>query len=126
MAPSIQYEGLREIAHALKETDATTLGELTRDLGKVGEVVRKEAVTLFDRYDTYSAAGFDVRVRVNTSSLALVSVGQSLLKTTGLHPEWGALQVTEALLPARDHKMIEAERTLEEGAIANLRRHGIT
>ena len=126
MSASIQYEGLREIAQALKETDRSTLAELTRDLGDVGQVVEKEAVGLFDRIDARSAAGFDTRVRVNSSSMALVSVGQSLRKTTGQRPDFGALQVTAALLPARDRKIAEATRILEAGAIANLRRHGIT
>jgi hypothetical protein len=123
---SIQYEGLREIAQALKETDKSTLAELTRDLKDVGEVVEHEAVHLFDPYDPRSAAGFDTRVRVNTSTMALVSVGQSLPKTTGLRPDWGTLQVEVALLPARDRKWVEANKILEDGAIANLRRHGIT
>jgi hypothetical protein len=126
VAGSIQYEGLRQIAQALKETDQSALRELQADLGDVGEVVEKEAVSLFDRIDARSAAGFDTRVRVNSSSLALVSVGQSKRKTTGKRPDYGALQITEALLPARDRKIVEATRILEYGAIANLRRHGIT
>lgn len=126
MAASIQYEGLRQIAQALKETDQAALRELTDDLGRVGGVVEREAVSLFDRIDARSAAGFDTRVRVNSSSMALVSVGQSKRKTTGLRPDYGALQVTEALLPARDRKIGEAVRILEDGAVRHLREHGIT
>ncbi len=123
---SIRYEGLREIAQALKETDKGMLRELTDDLALVGGVVEKAAVTLFDRIDARSAAGFDTRVRINTSTQALVSVGQSLRKTTGLRPDYGAIQITEALLPARDRNIGQATRILEEGAISLLRRNGIT
>ncbi len=126
MGASIQYEGLRQIAQALKETDESTLAELQRDLGDVGDVVKTEAVDLFDRIDARSASHFDTRVRVNSSSLALVDVGQSLRKTTGKRPDFGKLQVEEALLPARDRKIAQATRILEEGAIKNLARHGIT
>ncbi len=126
MSTAIQYEGLREIAQALREVDKETLAELTRDLGDVGHVVEHEAVDLFDAIDARSAAGFDTRVRINTSSMALVSVGQSLRKTTGRRPDYGTLQVEDALLPARDRKIGEAVHILEDGAMKLLRRHGIT
>src|SRR4051812_31611934 len=98
---SIRYEGLREVAQALREVDRGALVELTKDLGEVGGVVERDARSRFDRIDAASAAGFDTRVRVNSSSLGLVTVGQKLRKTTGRRPDFGALQVTSALLPAR-------------------------
>jgi hypothetical protein len=57
---------------------------------------------------TRSAAGYKVRVRQRG-----VAVEQSLKRTTGLHPEWGAYQMRHALLPALDETAPETDRRME-------------
>lgn len=128
-AASIHYEGLREVALALKEVDEHLLGELKGDLEKVGNVVCDEAQILwfqrlrkFDRGPrsaqsiTRTGLGFQTRVRLGRGG-SLVSLEQTQRKTTGRRPDYGALQVRDAMLPARARKLGEAERILEDGAV---------
>jgi len=68
-----------------------------------------------------TAEGFRTYVRGQGST---VQVEQSLRKTTGLRPDWGALQMTEALLPARDEKLDEVADRIEDGVGGLLRKHG--
>lgn len=130
MSFTINYEALPELARALKETDAALLGELRTELKKVGEIVREDAASRFVRREGSSAAvaktagGFETRVRAGGGAHAVVVVAQRLTKTTGRRPDYGARQMTEALLPARAANMEKAERALEQGAYALLRRHG--
>lgn len=127
---TLHYEGLRELAQALKQVDTELLGELQKELGKVGEVVRAEAYGLFTKGVARSesiqrtAANFETRVRAGGNAKAIVVVGQRLPSTTGTRPDYGGLQMTRALLPARERKIDEAAQILEDGAYALLRRHG--
>lgn len=121
---ALRYEGLRELAVAFKATDDALLGELKDDLGKVGDVVRDEARTLFDSISVKTANGFETRVRAGGVARELVVVAQSLRKTTGLHGLYGAMQMKVALLPARDAKLGEAAVILDQGAGRLLREHG--
>jgi hypothetical protein len=75
----------------------------------VGEIVRVKAEELFQKYSSTSAAGYRVRVRQRG-----VSVEQSLRKTTGRRPDYGALQMRKALLPARADTREEIEAKFEE------------
>lgn len=78
------------------------------ELLQVGGEVRDDATLRFWKYSNVSAAGFQERVRAG----GLVRVEQSLRKTTGKRPDWGALMVTKAMLPAREAKL--------EGAVAGI------
>jgi|SRR5882724_9846858 len=118
----IRYEGLNDLIRAFKEVDAGILPELKNDLGKVGDVVRDEARRRFETVSTKTAAGFETRVRVGSS--ALVVVAQSLRKTTGTRPDFGARQMRDALLPARAAKHEQAVEILEAGAGRLLKQHG--
>jgi hypothetical protein len=119
---ALEYSGLRELIKALKNIDLHLVNELKEALAEVGEEVRKEAQHLFEPFDTYSAQGFETRVR--PGSEALVVVGQKLKKTTGTKPSWGALQMTEALIPARQIKYTEASVILEQKVGGLLHRNG--
>ncbi len=127
---TINYEGLPELARALKETDTGLLEELKAELVKVGRIVQEDAASRFARKmgDSASirktAAGFETRVRAGGGAHSVVVVAQRLTKTTGTRPDYGAKQMTEALLPARAANMDRAERELEQGAYSLLRRHG--
>lgn len=91
------------------------------ELRKGGEIVRGDAVQRFSKYSAISAEGFKVRVRAG----GLVRVEQSKRKTTGRRPDFGALQMTRALLPARDAKQEEVAAGLEAGLGALFLRRGL-
>lgn len=122
MPAALEYEGLHELLLALKALDAGIVPVITEELAAVGEIVKKDAVRRFDPYDPVSAHGFETRVRPGATTL--VTVGQSLRKVTGARPQWGALQMTAALLPARSAKLDEARLMLENGVGRLLRQHG--
>jgi hypothetical protein len=102
----LRVRGYRELLRACQRAERSSKAEVRKALKGVGEVVRADAAEDFSKYSTRSAAGFKVRVRQRG-----VAVEQSLRKTTGKHPEWGALQMTKALIPARsrDEGRIEQE-----------------
>lgn len=122
MAAALEYTGLKELVSALREIDTETLGQVKQAMGEVGQVVTDEARRMFEPFDRHSAQGFETRVRVGAE--ALVVVGQRLTKTTGTKPSWGALQMTEALIPARSKKLNEASYILENRVGRVLSRHG--
>jgi len=76
---------------------------------EVGEDVRAESAARFSRYDTRSAGRIRTIVRRRG-----VSVEQTLRRTTGLRPDFGALQMRTALLPALDANAGELDRKLSE------------
>jgi hypothetical protein len=76
-------------------------------LRKAGESVRS-AQWRFDRYDARSARGYRIRVRQRG-----IAVEQSLRKTTGKHPEFGALQMKRALVPSLEANEHQVEQDFE-------------
>lgn len=133
----IQYEGLREIGQALRETDRGLADRLKAALGDVGEVAREEAEVQFlanlgkhhrsERSQASierTARGFHVRVRLSRGG-SLVSVEQNIRKKTGRRPDYGGLQVKDGLIPGRDRTIPEATRILERDVVGLLKDHGI-
>lgn len=82
--------------------------EVRTALRESGELVRAEAETLFEPISILSASRYRVRVRQRG-----VSVEQSLRKTTGKRPDYGALQMRDALIPARSRKSEETAAEFE-------------
>ncbi len=72
-----------------------SVGEIVRIGGARGLVQYKESKYNRPQDAVRSASGFKVRVRQRG-----VEVEQSLRKTTGMHPEWGKVQMRHGLLPA--------------------------
>lgn len=122
MSAVIEYEGLHELVQALRTVESSILPQLVKDMRQVGDVVRDEARRRFEHVSAKTAAGFDTRVRLGSG--ALVVVGQSLRKTSGKRPDYGARQMRDALLPARAAKHDEAVSILEAGAGRLLHDHG--
>lgn len=131
----VRPEGLGELIAALRLVDAGMAGELREGLRAGGQIVQEQARRDFilkqgygarrrsrSAVDSarYSAERFRTYVRSNT----LVQVEQSLRKTNGLHPEWGSLQMTKGLIPARDEKLDEVAARIEFGVGGLLRKHG--
>lgn len=94
---------------AAAKAEKSTKRVVHEKLREAGTVVREDAYRRFGRYSERSAHGFRVRSRVGG-----VFVEQSKRKTTGEHPEWGALQMQRALIPALDANADEVERRLEQ------------
>lgn len=95
MAKGVRIIGLEEVDSALQKMRAEVLKELRPQLRRAGEIVRAEGQSLFNRIDARSAAGYKVRVRTRG-----VAVEQSLARVTGKRPDYGALQMNVALIPA--------------------------
>ena len=109
MSPTtVKTSGLREFIraadHAGPEVKAVVRGELR----ETGEAVRSRAAALFQKYDAGSAATFGVAVRTTG-----VRVVQRKRKVTGIRPDYGALQMSRALLPAAAVELARTEVKLE-------------
>jgi proline dehydrogenase len=101
--------GYREFMRATAKAEKETKRTIHTRLREAGDIVRQDAARRFERYDEKSASGFRIRSRVGG-----VFVEQKLRKTTGYHPEYGALQMRTALLPALDAKSGEVERRMDQ------------
>lgn len=109
---SVKVQGLRELRREFKRIDKDADKEVRDGLREAAQPVREEAANIFARYDARSAAGYRVSVRQRG-----VAVEQSRRRTTGQHPEFGALQMRRALIPAlerREDKVVEGvERVMD-------------
>jgi hypothetical protein len=108
---------------ALKEVNADLSKEVREGLRFAGQIVQEEGRRLFANKHVQALAtaeGFRTYVRAG----ALVQVEQSLRKTTGTRPDWGALQMTEGLLPAVDSKLDDVAERIEDSVGGLLRKHG--
>jgi hypothetical protein len=94
-AQTVRVTGLKETRRALNRVDKDSAKELRKALKDAAEPVRAAAASLFAPVSPRSAAGYRVAVRARG-----VAVEQRLGRTTGQHPEFGARQMREALLPA--------------------------
>lgn len=92
---SLRVEGYQQMMRALALADKGSRKAVRDELRNAGEDVRTGAAVRFARYDARSAAGYRTRVRQRG-----IAVEQSIRKTTGKHPEFGALQMRKALVPS--------------------------
>jgi hypothetical protein len=109
MNSTVRVRGLRELQSAFRKADKALAKDLRDELKEVGRIVQEEATRRFTPIDPRSAAGYKVRVRGKG-----VAVEQSKGRTTGLHPQFGVLQMQTALIPALDAKEGEVVRRLED------------
>ncbi len=101
--------GYREFLRACDRAGKETRKEVRGTFREVGDIVKVAARTRFQAIDARSAAGYRTVVRQRG-----VSVEQSLRKTTGTRPDFGALQMSRALLPAMAAKQEQVERSFEK------------
>lgn len=106
---TIRVKGYREFLRACRNTDKDTRRFVREAFRKVGDIVRQDATATFARVDQHSASGYKVRVRQRW-----IAVEQSLRKTTGLRPDYGALQMRDALLPALMHNEDTLNREMDK------------
>ena len=107
-AETVRVLGYREFLRACDHAGRDTKREVRKTFREVGEIVRAEAERRMDDISVQSAHGYRVRVRQRG-----VAVEQSLRKTTGKRPDYGALQMRHALLPALEAKEGETVRAFE-------------
>lgn len=105
---TLRVKGYREFLRAADHAGKETKREVRNTFRAVGEIVRAAATQRFDKYDATTAAGYRVRVRQRG-----VAVDQSLRKTTGLRPDFGALQMRKALVPALEEKETDVGAEME-------------
>lgn len=107
---TVRVTGLRPLIHAADAAGKATSRAVRDRLRKVGEAVRASGERRFSRYDSDSASGYGVSVR----RTGMISVEQRKRKTTGKRPDYGALQMTRALIPALDEHSDDVVRETEE------------
>lgn len=108
MPDEIYVKGYREFVRACTHSSAEVRKGLRAALREAGNLVRDEARSLFSKYDERSASKYGTTVRQSG-----VSVEQRLRRVTGKRPDYGALQMRRALLPARGREMPKVEQGLE-------------
>lgn len=111
MADVVRVRGHREFQAALKKADKEGKRLIRARLRKAGDVVKVDARSLFAPVNARSAAGFRTAVRARG-----ISVEQGRRKTTGQHPEFGALQMRRALVPALERNRGVVLHELNEAA----------
>lgn len=107
MAPGLRLRGYRQFQRAVRRAVPETRKYVREAFKTVGESIRREAAR---RFRPYHAASADYRVRANARGIA---VYQPKRKTTGRRPDFGALQMRRALLPAAASEDKATERELE-------------
>lgn len=111
---TLAVKGYAQLMRALRDADRETRLGVRAALRHVGEEVRADASRRAGAHPhaAKTAAGYKTRVRQRG-----IAVEQSLRKTTGLHPEWGAWQMRHALIPAlvasEDNTVAALEHTLD-------------
>jgi hypothetical protein len=94
---TVQVKDYRLFMAALAGADKKTRKAARDELRKAGDHVKTDAAVRMAHIDARSAAGYKTRVRQRG-----IAVEQSIRRTTGKHPEFGALQMRKALVPALD------------------------
>lgn len=105
----IQVDGITSVINALRKFDAEAVVALREELRTAGGKVRDEAQQRFDPYNAQTALGYRVYVRGGSR----VDVEQSIGRTTGTRPDFGALQMRIALIPSLGDKQDEVFADVE-------------
>lgn len=108
---TVKVDGLKDFNRDVRKAEKDTRKVVRNRLREVGEVVRVDAANRLQEYDDRSARGLKVRVRA-----AGIFVEQSLRKTSGLRPDFGELQMVQALLPSVQENEAEMVRQMEKAA----------
>lgn len=108
-AATLRVEGYKEFLTACDNAGKDSKKFVRAALRQSGEIVKRDATAKFGRYDARTASGYRVVVRRTG-----VVVEQSIRRTTGLRPDFGALQMQRALVPALTENEEATERELEK------------
>lgn len=114
---TLRVTGYRELLLASKRAEKASQREVRDALRNVAQPVRAEAVQRFAVIDTHTATNYRIVVRQRG-----VAVEQRLGKVTGKRPDYGALQMTRALIPALRVNQNVIDLQMQE-AMARIARH---
>lgn len=106
---TLRVSGYREFQGAVRRADKETRTEVRKAGRESGEIVRVAWRGRLELIDSRSAAGLRTRVRTRG-----VSVEQSIRRSTGERPDFGALQMRRGV-DVLDEKQDEVVRTYEAG-----------
>jgi hypothetical protein len=106
---TVSVEGFRELMLGLHNAGKDTERYSREALRHAGDAVKEDATRKFSKYDKRTSEGYRVRVR-----RIGVSVEQSIRRTTGMRPDFGALQMRRALIPALQENTEETMTAMEE------------
>lgn len=106
---TLVVRGYRDFLRATDRAEKESKRFVRDNFRKVGEVVRRPAAEDLGELSPKSAAGLRTIVRVRG-----VNVEQTLRRTTGKRPDWGATQMREILLPNMEEHEREVEQELEK------------
>jgi len=113
---SLRLNGYKEFLRAAAAAGKESKAEVRNALKAAADPVRADATRRFSPINEGSAAGYRVSVRQRG-----VAVDSSRRKTTGTRPDYGALQMRKALIPAatanRDLLRRQIELALDRIAI---------
>ena len=109
MAGTIRVKGLRELDRAFRKMDKELSKDLRSSLKEAAEVVAVEARSRFQGIQPATSATMKAVVRARGAS-----VEQTKGRTTGLRPDYGALQMRRALSPALDAKSAEVAKKVDD------------
>ena len=107
---TLRVDGLAGMVKAADAAGKETKKLVRGRLREVAEPVLRDARAKLARYDERSASRLGVSVR----RVGTVAVEQRLRRTTGAHPQFGALQMREALSPALEENADGIEREFEK------------
>lgn len=105
---TVRVHGIREFVRAASKATKESKTFVRAALRESAMPVRDEAARRISPIDARTAAGYRVAVRQRG-----VAVEQRLRKTTGTRPDYGALQMRRALLPALRREAANTERRVE-------------
>jgi hypothetical protein len=107
---TLRVDGLSGLVKAADAAGKATKKMVRDRLREVAQPVLHDARTKLSRYDARSASRLGVSIR----RVGTVTVEQRLRRTTGAHPQFGSLQMQEALMPALDENADNVERSFED------------
>lgn len=110
MNAGVKVHGLREVNAAFGKIDKKLRAELGNDLKEAAAPVVKETRRIESGRWRGASLG---TIRAKRSGLR-VFVEQSQKKTTGQHPEFGSLQMREALIPALKDQTPQVFREVDQ------------
>lgn len=110
MARPVKVKGLAQLLAATDKADRQTKRQVRAELRQAAENVRDDASRRFVSYSPVSAGRYGISVR----KTGVIAVEQRLRKTSGLRPDFGALQMRKALVPANVAEQAEFQRRLED------------
>src|SRR4051812_8576576 len=106
---TLAVTGYRPMLRALNDADKGAKRAVRTTLRQAVDPVRMDAAARVADKNARTATGYKGRIRQRG-----VAVEQSLRKTTGLHPEWGAWQMRHALVPALEDNEEKTNQLMEQ------------